>query len=494
MKVLMTKFMATLAVTIIGTSTLVGVGTAFAQQIPGRAPLATSAPDARAQSTTDQQNAILASATPAEWLMSEQAQLVRVPLNKVISVRLNAEVRNVVVANPDIADIILPEDGARTRVYVLARAVGSTSVVFEDTDGNILFQGDIQVDVDVDGIRAAYKEVLGDEKIDVSSQRNGVFIKGFVRNAGTSALAVNIARRFVPDNLDIINNLEVLGSRQVIMKVRVAEVKRTAIKKLGIDFTTTLEFGPASSGSLIPSYASSAVSTAFATGTIIPSITGLGNITYRVMEENGMAKTLAEPTLTAISGETASFLAGGSFPMPTAIDTNGTVTYEQQPFGVRLNFTPTVLSNGQISLHLATEVSDRDTTVAVNNFPGLSIKRTETIIDLPSGGSMMISGLIQNDTSNTINGVPGLKDIPILGALFRSEQFQNEETELVVTVTAYLAEPVGNDARLALPTDGFIISGDIDLYLLGYLHKRYTKVDLPPYATPLAGPYGYIME
>jgi len=485
---------------IVGAASVIAVlaSTAQAQQVPGRGamidPPASEAPApmAPAPTSTVTQAPIVESAK-AEWLMSDTAELVRVPLNKVVSVRLPGEVRNVVVANPDVADIILPQDGARTHVYILARAVGSTSVIFEDIDGKILFQGDIQVDVDVSGIQAALKEVMGDEKIEISSQRNGVFIKGFVRSAGASAQAVNIARRFVPDNLDVINNLEVLGSRQVIMKVRVSEMKRTAIKKLGIDISGG---GTLATPAITTSYASTAVSaaTTFATGTLLPASTGLGNITYRVMEENGLAKTLAEPTLTAISGETASFLAGGSFPMPTAIDQNGTVTYDQQPYGVRLNFTPTTLNNGQISLHLATEISNIDTTVAVNGFPGLTVKRTETIIDLPSGGSMMISGLIQNDTSSTINGVPGLKDIPILGALFRSEQFQNNETELVVTVTAYLAEPVGHDARLALPSDGFIASSDLDLYLLGHLHKQYAKTELPPYATPLAGPYGYIME
>lgn len=471
---------------------------ALAQQVPGRGATVSAPFTAPVGTNITVSKAPLA--PPSEklkWLISEETEAVRVPLNKVVSVRLPGEVRNVVIANPDVADIILPQDGERTHAFILAKAVGSTSIVFEDIDGNILFNGDIQVDVDVAGIRAAFKELMGDEKITVSSQRNGVFINGFVRNAGTSAQAINIARRFVPDSLDIINNLEVLGSRQVIMQVRVSEMKRTAIKKLGLDFTTTLEFGPASSATITPSYLSSAftaTSPAYAAGTIIPSVTGLGNITYKVMEENGLAKTLAEPTLTAISGETASFLAGGSFPMPTAIDSNGTVTYTQQPFGVRLNFTPTVMSDGQISLHLATEVSDRDMSIAVDIFPGLSIKRTETIVDLPTGGSMMISGLIQNNMTNTINGVPGLKDIPILGALFRSEQFQNDETELIVTVTAYLAAPVGHDARLALPSDGFVVSSDLDLYLLGHLHKQYAKTNLPPYATPLAGPYGYIME
>ncbi|HEY9079927.1 type II and III secretion system protein family protein [Magnetovibrio sp.] len=478
----MTKFLiASSVLCVFASSTM-------AQQVPGR-----NATISEPLPTVAVSQEPIAARTKAEWLMSEDAELVRVPLSKVVSVRLPGEVRNVVVANPDVADIILPQDGARTHVYILARAVGSTSVIFEDIDGNILFQGDVQVDVDVSGIQAALKEVMGDEKIVISSQRNGVFLKGFVRDAGTSAQAVNIARRFVPDNLDIVNNLEILGSRQVIMQVRVSEMKRSATKYLGINTNYSFDLGHGS-GSIQGTSPIPTDVTAFATGSILPAVTGFGSITYRALEQNGYAKTLAEPTLTAISGETASFLAGGSFPMPTAIDNNGTVTYEQQPYGVRLNFTPTVMSNGQISLHLATEISDRDASVAVGGFDGLTVKRTETIIDLPSGGSMMISGLIQNDASNTIDGVPGLKDIPILGALFRSEAFKNEETELIITVTAYLAEPVGHDARLSMPTDGFISSSDLDLYLLGHLHKQYAKTELPPYATPLAGPYGYIME
>lgn len=488
----MTKNLSSLIVSATS-AVLLFAATAQSQQVPGRS--VNTTPPAPTQMTAQTAAQTTTASTKPVWLLGDDAELVRVALNKVVSVRLPGEVRNVIVANPDVADIILPEDGARTHVYILAREVGSTAIIFEDIDGNILFQGDIQVDVDVTGIRAALSKLMGDEKIQVSSQRNGVFLTGFVRSAGTSAQAIDIARRFVPDNLDIINNMEVLGSRQVMMQVRVSEIRRTSLKQFGLDFTYSANLG-ASSFSITSGGGSSSlgVPSAFATGSILPAITGFGSIAYRVLEQNNLANTLAEPTLTAISGETASFLAGGSFPMPVAIDTNGTVTYEQQPYGVRLNFTPTVLDNGQISLHVATEVSDIDTTVTVNGFPGLSVKRTETIVDLPSGGSMMISGLIQNEVANVSDGVPGLRNIPVLGALFRSDQFRNEETELIITVTAYLSEPVGNDARLALPTDGFAAPSELDFYLLGNLHRRYTKVELPPYATPLAGPYGYIME
>ncbi|MFC1673168.1 type II and III secretion system protein family protein [Pseudomonadota bacterium] len=465
---------------------LLATQTVHAQQVPGRS--AASAPAATMQAPKP---------TKAEWVVSQKSELVRIPLNKMITVRLAGPVRNVVIADPTIADIILPEDGNRTHAYLIARAVGSTAIIFEDGSGNILFQGDVQVDVDVSGIQAAINELMPDDRIEISSQRNGVFVKGFVRSAGASAQAVEIARRFVPDNLNVVNNLEVLGSRQVVMQVRVSEMKRTAIKQLGFDFTYSLDFGTTSMG--LTTAASTAISaanlgTAFATGNIIPTIAGFGNIAYQVLEENGLAKTLAEPALTAISGETATFLAGGTFPMLTSIDKDGNKSYSQTPFGVRLSFTPTVMDKGQISLQVATEVSDRDTTVAVDGIPGLKMNRTETVVDMPSGGSLIISGLIQSELVNTIDGVPGLKDVPILGTLFRSEAFRNRETELVVTVTAYLAEPVGNDARLALPSDGFAAPGDLDMYLLGHLHKQYAKTELPPYATPLSGPYGYIME
>ena len=464
---------------IVGTVGVVLILTAQAQaqQVPGRpAVTAATAPLAADQPKID-------------WRIKTGTELMRVPLNKMVSVRVPADAR-VIIGNPDIVNIVGPEESGRTQVYFLGQAVGSTSVFFEDGDGNILFHGDIQVDVDVTGIQSAISELMPEDKIEITSQRNGVFLKGFVRSAVASTQAVDIARRFVPDNLNIINNLEVLGSRQVIMQVRVSEMRRTLMKQLGIEVDYTGTNGIFSLATAVQTF--SGFPTGLATGSILPSVTGFNSIGFRALEENGLIKTLAEPSLTAISGETASFLSGGTFPMQTGVDLNGLATYSQEPFGIRLDFTPTVMDKGQISLAIATEVSAVDTTSY--NTPGTTKNRTSTIVDLPSGGSLTIAGLIKSDQANTIDGVPGLKDLPILGALFRSQAFQNNETELVVTVTAYLAEPVGNDARLALPSDGFIPASDIDLYLLGALHKKYTKTPLPPYATPLVGPYGYIME
>lgn len=464
----------------------------FAQQVPGRSG-ATAQPSAPAMA---QPTMTAATAPKAEWVVTPQEDTVRVPLHKVVSVRLPGPAKNVVIANPDIADVILPE-GTSNHVFVLARQVGSTSIVFEDGRGGILFQGDIQVDVDIAGIQAAMKEMLPEEKIDVVSHRNSVFLKGFVRSAVASNTAINVARKFVADPIEVINNLEVLGSQQVIMKVQIAEIKRSAIKRLGLDTTVDLASGGQGWGLSLATTATSF--TGFATGTATTGWGALGPMAINILEYDDLAKTLAEPTLTAVSGETASFLVGGSFPMPTSYDANtGTITFEQTQFGVALNFTPVVLDKGRISLRVQTTVSDRDDTVAVTTtfgtLPGLSEKTTETTVEVPSGGTLFISGLLQNDVTKWVEGVPGLKDVPILGTLFRSEAFQNEETELVVAMTAYLAEPTSNSEPLAMPTDGFVPAGDLDFYLLGRLHKLYTNKELSPYATPLTGPYGYIME
>jgi len=467
-----------------------------AQQVPGRATTATGTMASTAAAPKLTRTAAPVRAQ-AEWVLNNDTELVRVPLNKIVSVKLPGKVRNVIIGNPAIANVVGPNDGTRDHVYVLAVLVGSTSIIFEDAEGNILYKGDIQVDIDVTGIQSAINEVLPEEKIEVTAQRNTVFLKGFVRSPIASTQAVDIARRFVTDALNIVNNLEVLGSRQVIMQVHISEIKRTAIKELGFDFTYTKDIGNAANNLTLSAVGRTILgtaNTAFATGTILPAITGFGNIAYQVLEQNGLAKTLAEPTLTAISGETATFLSGKTFFQQSGTDSNGNPTYAEKEVGVRLSFTPTVMDKGQINLHVATEISEVDNANQINNFPIITKNRTETIVDLQSGGSLIISGLIQNDQTSTIAGIPGLKDLPILGALFRSEAFLNSETELVVTITAYLAEPVGNSARLALPTDGFVNSSDLDLYLLGQLHKQYTKTPLPPYATPLAGPYGYIME
>ena len=216
-------------------------------------------------------------------------------------------------------------------------------------------------------------------------------------------------------------------------------------------------------------------------------------------------KTLAEPNLTAVSGENANFLVGGEFPVPSGLDSQGNVVIQFRQFGVVLTFTPVVLDSGLISLKISTEVStlsfETQITLAGVTIPGLSVNRAETTVEMPSGGSLVIAGLLQEDITDTIEGVPGLKDIPILGALFRSSSFQKKETELVISVTPYLIRPIGQN-DITLPTDGFAPASDFDRYLLGRLHKVYTKDQTAAGISSaglsgkdrLLGPVGYIME
>jgi pilus assembly protein CpaC len=234
-----------------------------------------------------------------------------------------------------------------------------------------------------------------------------------------------------------------------------------------------------------------------AAGTNINARNAIG-ATVQALEQTGVMRTLAEPTLTAISGESASFLAGGEFPVPTSTDTNGNVTVEYKPFGVSLSFTPVVLSEGRISLHIQTEVSEITGTGAITTggvtLPGLNVRRAETTLELPSGGALVMSGLLQDTQHDVVSGLPGIRNVPILGALFGSRDFQRNETELVIIVTPYIVNPVA-PSQLARPDDGFAAAGDLRADFLGQLNLRYGAQDQ---TTGQAGGYygnpGFIIQ
>jgi len=214
-------------------------------------------------------------------------------------------------------------------------------------------------------------------------------------------------------------------------------------------------------------------------------------LVFDALERNGLVKTLAEPNLTSLSGETANFLAGGEFPI-TVVEDDG-VTVEFKPFGIAVDFTPVVLSPGRISLRVHTEVSTIDASISAGGFPGTAVRRASTTVELPAGGSLVIGGLLQDDIVDTIEGVPGFKDLPILGALFRSVAFRRNETELVIAVTVHMVRPI-DEQDIVLPTDGFAPASDIDMYLFGRLHATYAKSAGIPSLGELKAPTGYIME
>ncbi len=421
--------------------------------------------------------------------------VLNLPLNKARVFELSRDARDVLVSNPAIADVVIKTPRL---AYVLGQQVGDTNVFFFDAEGKVILRLEIRVELDLTGLRKVLAEVMPDERIRVTAVNENIVLTGTARSAKAAEDARLIVRRFVEADENIVNMVGIHSEQQVLLRVRVAEIERTVLKDLG--FRTTFQV-PGRSNLLLTPF--SAIGTdVFSTLTfnIASSAFDQLNILLDAVEKQGLANTLAEPSLTAVSGENANLLVGGEIVVvdQVTVSTDGTITIQTvaRPFGVILSFTPVVLGSGLISLKLSTEVSKVSTelgvTVAGIDIPGFTINRAETTVELASGGSIVIAGLLQNDLTNEIEGIPGLKDIPILGALFRSERFQKEETELIIAVTPYLVSAV-SEQTIALPTDGFAPASDFDLYLLGRLHGVYANAG-EPQPDRLMGPIGYIME
>lgn len=453
---------------------------------------------------------------PESEAVSKQVRLER---GKAAIVELPRDARDILVSDPKVAD-------ARIRtprqIYVIGMAIGATNLIFFDERGDQILNLELLVQLDAKGATAALERHFPDSNLQVEALNNNLAISGRVPNAAASDKAQAIVRRFVDTDESVVNLLAVEGDDQVLLKVRVAEVQRTIIKQMGIDLFGRFDVGGAKD--VLELQTSNQFNIA---GNAIGGLTGTGSRmlnaasgqvlsgVIRALERDGLVRVLAEPNLTAVSGESAKFLAGGEFPVPAGRDRDGNITIEFKPFGVGLGFTPVVLSDGRINLRLSTEVSQISNARAVTLtsgfavitdpdtgeqniqsspgtvIPGLSVRRAETSVELPSGGSLVIAGLLQNDIQKSIDGIPGLKDIPILGTLFRSSDFLNNETELVIIVTPYLVSAVSED-ELRLPTDGFAPASDFDTYFLGRLTGAYKRAPSPD--TALQGPYGFIME
>lgn len=414
---------------------------------------------------------------------------------KAAVVELPREARDILVANPAIAD-------ARVRtarqIYIIGGAVGTTSALFFDEAGEQILNLEINVALDLSAVTAALRTHLPDNELRAEALGANLTLSGRVPNLAASNRAISIARRFVSADENIVNLLTIEGDEQVMLRVRIAEMRRNVTKQLGINLAGDIRFGGGSSFGVstdnkfnIAGGLAGGLTAGGLTDSDGIKVGGNLNGLLEALERDGLVRLLAEPNLTAVSGESARFLAGGEFPVTTGRDENGIATVEFKPFGVGLGFTPVVLSDGRISLRMSTEVSELTGTFGELDIPGLSVRRAETTVELPSGGSLVIGGLLQNDIRRSVDGIPGLKDIPVLGALFRSNDFQNNETELVIVVTPYLVSPAREEALL-LPSDGFAPAGDFDSYLLGRIsgvYKRRAGAE-----TSLQGPYGFIME
>ncbi len=430
---------------------------------------------------------------------SNAMRAIKLPAGKARIIRLPANVRDVLIADPEIADVVIKTPRL---LYLIGRTVGSTNAFFFDPDGGEVLRLEISVELDTVAVKQAIVDLMPNTDVTVKAVNNNLFLTGTVRSPVLSENARQIALRFVEEETDVVNLLTVIEDQQVMLKVRISEVSRTTLKELGVDLLDSAN-GVATTftaGKLSGSVSSTAgqTTTQFLSGTF-SLVDGADNTLTTVinaLERNGLIKTLAEPNLTAISGENANFLAGGEFPIPTAAQ-DGQIAIEFRPFGVTLNFTPVVLDSGRISLRISTEVSSltTDGSITLTNItvPSLTVRRAQTTVELPSGGSLVIAGLLDDDIASQVQGIPGLKDLPVLGPLFRSQNFQRDESELVVAVTAYLVRAI-REETIAEPTRGVIPPTDYDLYFLGRLHGTYAKPDSKVSPTALKGPVGYILE
>lgn len=407
-------------------------------------------------------------------------------IGKSIVVDLPRETKDVLVADPKIANAVVR---SARRAYLIGVAAGQTSVVFFDTDGQQIVAYDIEVGRDATGVREALRKMLPNATLNVDSVGDSVVLSGTVANAADAQQVVEAASRLVGDPKKVVNGLIIMGREQVLLKVTVAEVQRNVLKQLGVDLSGAVALGSFAIGTPTNPFVVNnpfTVQNQTISNTQVPFVGTLPNAagsitaTLRAMEQSGVLRTLAEPNLTAISGESAKFLAGGEFPVPagqTCDPTNGCqIQIQFKQFGVALDFTPVVLSEGRISLKIATEVSELTSEGAIKlasiSVPALKVRRANSTVELPSGGSITLAGLLQEQTKQNINGLPGLMNLPVLGALFKSRDFQTGQTELVIIVTPYVVKPVAR-RELSRPDDGFADPADPAAVLLGRINRVY---------------------
>jgi pilus assembly protein CpaC len=425
-------------------------------------------------------------------------EVVPLTLNKTLELKLPSAVRDVIVGSPAIADVVVRSP---TQLFLVGKSIGDTNVFLLDAEGKIIERFEVNVHPDTDSVKQTLAGLLPGEPIEVTGAGNSIVLSGSVSSDGVVQRASEVARRFVDDDAKIVNMLRVANEQQVMLRVRVSEVSKTAIKQLGIDWNlSNIAIGNAAVNAILPG------ATAITPPETIEGIaTDLGpigslDVTLSMLEQQNLAKNLAEPNLVTVSGEVANILVGGETPIPSAQDDNS-ITVEFKPFGVALSFLPVVLDSGRISLKVGTEVSALDASNQVtlcagcSPVSGLKVRRANSVVELPSGGSIMLGGLLSNDITSGIQGIPGAMNLPILGQLFRSNAFQHNETELVITVTALLVKPV-QPKLLSVPTDGFAPASDLDNYFLGHLQNIYVKQPVPTghNAPALQGPIGYIIQ
>lgn len=461
--------------------------------------------------------AVGVSQTPYDVAQAETLRVVRsgtsssiaVPMNRAVVVESDVPFAELSIANPSIADISSLSD--RT-IYVLGKSPGLTTLTLLDGTGRLITNVNVRVSADVSEFKERLRQILPGEKIEVRTANDGIVLSGTVSSAARLQRALELAERYAPERVS--NLMTVGGIQQVMLKVRFAEMQRTVSKSLSTSLAlngTALGGDLGLNGGTNTTNNSGAVANTLS-GSIPGANANNGAMTFgfnagavqvgillEALESKGVVRTLAEPNLTALSGQEAKFLAGGEYPVPVSQE-NGAVTVEFKPFGVELNFTPRVVDGDLINLEMTAAVSAIDTANAYNDgtFSIAAFRRreTSTTVEMRDGESFAIAGLLQDDFQDSAGQVPWLGDLPVLGALFRSADYQRAQSELVIIITAHLVTPTRGEA-LALPTDRVRPPSEKDLFLFG----RTTAGSRPlkGVAGEVAkqdfnGSYGYVMD
>jgi len=424
-------------------------------------------------------------AGPARVSVNSTApQKLTLTAGKSIIIESPDRIKRVSVAAPEVTDAIVLTP---RQIYLTGKAPGATNITLWNESRTISAVLDIEVVPDVSQLKAKIYELMPQEKdIKVIGTHDAITLSGMVSSSANLSQVMALARSYAPADKEgkqkVLNLLEVGGVHQVMLEVRVAEMSRSLMKKMGVNFSYMSDGGKTFGVSVLDS-----LSTAAVPGAGIPAVSTSVNAIVRflgggatwtmfidALKDEGLTKVLAEPTLITLSGKRANFLAGGEYPIPVPQPggTGTTITIEYKTFGVGLNFTPTVLSNKKISMEVNPEVSDLDFTNAVSFqgfvIPSVTTRRVSTVIELADGQSFAVAGLLRDDVRESVRKFPVLGDIPVLGALFRSSSFQKNETELIIIVTPHLVKPV-DMAKQTLPTDQFIEPNDFEFYLMGWL-------------------------
>ena len=425
---------------------------------------------------------------------------ITIGVDKSMLVELPVDLENVLVSNPEVVNAVVK---TQRQVYLLAKDQGEANAFFMGRNGEKVLLLEVVVTRDLSALNDSLHRLLPGSKIKIEMMGDNVVLTGSVMTPVDANRAAELATRAIKKKDSVVNMLTVVteAKEQVLLKVTVAEMQRDALRRLGVDVKNTLLSSGNFTFQKIISNAFPVTDALVSKGSAgsLASIgwsSGSGSVGAIIesLERTGMMRTLAEPNLTALSGETAKFLAGGEFPVPVASD-NDKITVVFKSFGVATTFKPIVLSDGRISLSIGAEVSELSTEGAVSingiSIPALKVRRAETTLELPSGATLAMAGMLSDDTRQSVEGVPGLKNLPVLGQLFRSNDFRRRETELVILVTPYIAKHM-SPAQAARPDKGFAPASDLKSIFFGHLNRLYGPIGGVT-GPPPDGEFGFII-